>query len=454
MAALDSKHFSRRRFLKGLAAAAPLLTAPAAVRAAALGRGASVAPSERITLGFIGIGMMGRGHLGIALNTPDVQVLGVCDVDAWRRDTALNRVEKTYAARNKAGKDKSCKAYNDLRDMLARTDMDAVYIATGDRWHVPAGVMAIKSGKDVYCEKPMSLTLHEARTMIDVTRRYGGVFQVGLQQRSTPEFQKATQLVRDGRLGKVSHVYVGFPGTSGDIHLPSEPVPKTLDWDLWLGPAPWRPFNGRFHHTGQPRHVVPWHISRDFGAGNLTSNAVHAFDVVQWGLGMDNAGPVKITPPETGKVPSLTYEYPGGAILQVTWKLEKGKHYIPKGWNLNERLQNFGALFVGEKGWIHVGRAHFLKAYPQSILDGEGVKGLTHSPVVAHHRDFYQAIRTRRRPSCDVEFGGRSAMVSHLGCIAHWTGRAQTWDPVKEAFLDDEPANRFRARSFRSPWRL
>ncbi len=417
--------------------------------------GEAVAPSNRITLGFIGIGMMGRGHLRIFLNYPEAQVLAVCDVDRWRREDAKTTVEQVYAAGRTGGRYRGAEAYNDLRELLAREDVDAVIVATGDNWHGLATVLAAKAGKDVYCEKPISKTIREGRAMVEAVRRYGRVAQIGLQQRSTPEFIRACRLVRSGRIGEVKIVYVAFPGTSSNVNLPGEPVPEGLDWQQWLGPAPWRPFNGRFHRYGRPPRVVPWDFCRDFGGGNLTSNAVHAFDVVQWGLGMDQSGPVEIIPPETGRYPSLTYKYADGVLLQVVnWKLEKQKHLVPDGWDVGTRIENFGALYVGSEGWIHVGRAGYLKAYPAKILEEPSGEPDGGHPVANHHQNWLDCIRSRQRPACDVAVGCRSTIVSHLGCIAHWTGRALKWDPVKEEFIGDEEANRLRSRAMRPPWRI
>jgi predicted dehydrogenase len=413
-----------------------------------------VEPSERITLGFIGVGMMGRGHVRVCTGYPEAQILAVCDVDQWRRKNAKQTVEQAYAAAGTSGDYQGCAAYNDLRELLARDDIDAVVIATGDRWHALATVLSAKAGKDIYCEKPISLTIHEARTMVDLVRRYERVFQTGLQQRSTPEFIKACNLVQRGRIGQVKYVYVTFPGTCGNVSLPAQPVPKGLDWDLWLGPSPWRPFNARFHTYGQPPRVVPWHFCRDFGGYNLTSNAVHAFDVVQWGLGMDDSGPVEIIPPETGQVPSLTYKYANGVQLQVVDnRLEAGKHFVPAGWDVKTPIQRFGALFVGDEGWIHVGRAGYLTGYPETIFETPPGEADPFHPVTNHHQDWLTCIRSRQRPACDVEKGCRSTIVAHLGCIAHWTGRALTWDPATEEFLDDE-ANRLRRRAMREPWTI
>jgi predicted dehydrogenase len=446
---------TRRQFLRRTALAGGLAAAPWVVPSSVLGGQGSIAPSNRITLGFIGVGMMGRGHLRCFLRYPEAQVLAACDVDRWRREDARAVTEEVYGAARAAGSYRGCEIYNDLRDLLARDDIDAVVIATGDRWHALATVLAAQAGKDVYCEKPVSLTIRESRTMIDTVRRYGRVFQAGLQQRSTPEFVRACDLVRRGAIGKVRVVYIAHPGTNGDVSLPAEPVPDGLDWDLWLGPSPWRPFNGRFHIYGQPPRVVPWDFCRDFGGGNLTSNAVHAFDVVQWGLGMDHSGPLEITPPETGKAPVLTYKYAGGTLLQVVpWRLDPRQVLVPQGWAENTRLQAFGAVFVGDRGWIHVGREGYLAAYPAEILRQPSGRERRARPVTNHHQNWLDSIRARQRPACDVEKGCRSTMVAHLGCIAHRMRRPLRWDPVREEFAGDEEANRMLARSMREPWRL
>jgi hypothetical protein len=404
-------------------------------------------------MGFIGVGAMGQGHLHHLLHYPQVQVLGICDVDRWRREQGKSADDQAYAARRASGTYRACSAYNDLRELLARDDIDAVVIATGDNWHGPATVLAAKAGKDIYCEKPVSLTIREARAMVDAVRRYGRVCQSGLQQRSSAEFRKACALVQGGAIGRVQIVYTIFTGAASDVNLPAEPVPDGLDWDLWLGPAPWRPFNKAFHHYGPPQGVVPWSFCRDFSGGNLASNTVHALDTIQWGLGMDETGPVEIYPPGTGQYPNLTYRYANGVLVQVVdWRLEKQKHFIPKGWDENTPIQNFGAVFVGQRGWIHVGREGYLAAYPPQILQ-EPAGRLDHIHAVnSHHQNWLDSIRSRGRPVCDIALGARSTMVSLLGCVAHWTGRPLRWDPVQEIFLGDDEANRYLSRAMRPPW--
>lgn len=442
---------TRREALRRVASAAGAVAAPFVASPWLLGREGGAAPGDRIALGFIGIGMMGQGHLRTLLGYPDVRVVAVCDVDTWRRENARESVDKAYA--QAGGPAEGCGAHGDLRALLDRKDIDAVVIATGDNWHVPASILAARAGKDIYCEKPLSKTIREARALVQAVRRHDRVLQTGLQQRSTPDFRRACDLVQKGRIGKVTHVYVSFPGTNSDVTLPSDPVPDGLDWDLWLGPAPKRPYNSRFHSYGAPPRVVPWDFCRDFGGGNLTSNAVHAFDVAQWGLGMDESGPVKIVPPGAGDAPSLTYTYASGVQLIVDWKLDPERHFVPKGWNAETRIESFGALFVGEEGWIHVGRQGYLRSFPEEIVARQEAGPRPH-PIPDHHHDWLACIRSRGRPACDVEIGCRSTIVSHLGCIAHWTGRPLSWDPAREEFLGDEEANRLRSRTMREPWAL
>ncbi len=444
-------HVTRRDFLRRSAALGTPLVIPSSVLASA----GTTAPSNRIGLGFIGVGMMGQGHLHHLLHYAEVQVLGVCDVDRWRREHGKAAADHAYASRRAGGTYRACHAYNDLREMLARDDIDAIVVATGDNWQALATILAAKAGKDVYCEKPVALTVREARAMVDAVRRYGRVCQCGLQQRSSAEFRKACALVQGGAIGKVQIVYTVFTGAASDVNLPAEPVPEGLDWDLWLGPAPWRPFNSRFHHYGRPPFVIPWYFCRDFSGGNLASNAVHGLDTIQWGLGMDHSGPIEIIPPGTGSYPSLTYKYADGTLVQVVdGRLEPGKHFIPKGWDQATPIQSFGAVFVGERGWIHVGREGYLQAYPAEILD-EPSGRLDHIRAVnSHHRNWLHSIRSRARPACDIALGAGSTIVALLGCIAFWTGRPLRSDPAQEVFLGDEEANRYLSRAMRPPWTI
>jgi predicted dehydrogenase len=445
----------------------------------------AAAPSDRVTVGFIGIGMMGRGHLRRMLSNPDVQILAVCDVDQWRMKDAQAQVEAAYAAEQKAGTYKGCAAYTDFRELLARPDIDAVLIATGDRWHAVMSVMAAKAGKDIYCEKPVSLTIHESRAMVEAVRRYVRVFQGGFQQRSVRDFATAVHLIHSGRIGPLKTIFCNWVGTSTVVNLAEEALPSTVDWDMWIGPSPWHPFNSRFHFVGEPKRVVPWDFNRDFAGGSVTSNGVHHLDIAQWAMGMDESGPIEISAPVTGNPTKtiVTYKYANGVTVQsFPHYLDPDAQDIPKGFDPQTRFQ-WEVLFVGDHGWIVAGRQGPLKASSPAILADVHVdppEPLTPPPAAGrgadartgatpprelaeqlyrargytHHDNWIQAIRMRQPPISDVVSATRSTNVAHLANIATWTGRPQKWDPIKEAFIDDDEANRMRQRALRAPWTL
>ena len=441
---------SRRSFLRR---AGTLAAAPWILPASARGADGFTSPSNRITMASIGLGGMGTGHLHRFLEYPDVQVLGVCDVDGWRRERAQKLVETKYAEQHTAGTYRGCTACVEFRDLLARADLDAVAIVMGERWHPVATVLAAEAGKDIYVEKPISLTIAEGRAMVQAVRRYGRVCQVGLQQRSMPEFQLAARMVRQGVLGKLKAIYTVHNGASSYVDLPAEPTPPTLDWDRWVGPSPWHPFHHRLHYVGQPVGVVPWSFHRDFGAGSLGSGGVHAFDVVQWALGLDHSGPLEIIPVESGLQPYLTFKYPNDVILQVVdGRLDPKKVAIPPGWDPMTSIQAFGGVFVGDRGWLHVGRHGYLTCHPAGLLENH--PGRNSHSIDWHHRNWLDSIRTRKLPAADVAASCQSTIVSLLGCIARWTGRPLKWDPAAEQFPGDDEANCLRSRALREPWRV
>jgi len=425
---------TRRVFLRHAGASAgAALAFPAIVPASSLGAPGRAAPSDRITLGFIGIGKQGEGHVRGLLRHREVQVIGICEVYRKFRDMAVNMARQAYAGRRGQGTYAGCKGYNDYREMLQRDDMDAVLIATPDHQHALPTLLAARAGMDVYCEKPMSLTIAEARAMVRAVRRYGRVFQTGSQQRSGREFRTACELVRSGCIGEVKEVWVGVGGPSGPCYLPPQPVPDGLDWDRWLGPAPWRPF----HEVLRPphnQHFPNWRAYRDYSGGGMTDWGAHHFDIAQWGLGMDDSGPVEILPPNGGGVKYLTYVYANGVVM---YRRDPG-----------------GITFKGTEGEIWVNRGR-LESRPARILAAQLKPTDVHlyrSP--GHHNDWLQCIRRRRRPICDVEIGCRSVSVCHLGNIAYRLKRALKWDPAAERFVNDPVANRMLSRPYREPWHL
>ncbi|MCU0960234.1 MAG: Gfo/Idh/MocA family oxidoreductase [Pirellulaceae bacterium] len=445
------RRYSRRQLLRRSAALAGAAAVPWIIPSTVLGRDGATAPSNRITVGSIGVGMMGRGHFRLFTDYADVELLALSDVDPWRRNDSTQVLERAYGARKASGIYRGFAAYSDFRELLSRDDIDAVIIATGERWHPAITVLAAQAGKDIYCEKPISLTVRQARTMAQAVRRHNCVFQTGLQQRNSPEYRQAMELIHAGRIGEVKLAYVSDSGVSPYQNFPAEPVPEGLDWEMWLGPCPWYPFNYQYHHTGPPQNVVPWSCNRAFGAGGMTSGTVHNLDSAHEGLRKDGTGPVRLTPAGVDGEPSLTFTYADGTRIVFATVLQPDKHPIPEGWNPATPIQNFGVLFVGDRGWIHVERFGVLNCFPSYVLDAEVAK--THS-VRENHRDWLDCIRTRRRPRADVEIGACSTILSHLGCIVLWTGRPLVWDPVAETFPGDAEANALLSRAAREPWNV
>ncbi|MDQ3815549.1 MAG: Gfo/Idh/MocA family oxidoreductase [Armatimonadota bacterium] len=424
---------TRRQFLQGAAAT---FAAPYIITSTALGAGQRPPASERITLGWIGIGHQagGMGEFGPAgggglinafLGNPTVQFIAVCDVNSNHREAARARAEEKY---------KGVAAYNDFRELLARDDIDAVGIATPDHWHAIISIEAAKAGKDIYCEKPLSLTIREAQEMRETVRRYGRIFQTGSMQRSMREFSRACELVRNGRIGKIKSITISLPNngkSSDEKWYPTEPVPAGLDYNLWLGPAPWKPFN---YERISGNYGGGWRYVRDYSGGMMTDWGAHHFDIAQWGLGMDGSGPVEVYPPDGKDHPTLTYVYGNG----IPMSLGPGP----------------GVIFTGEEGEIQVGRG-FFKSSPMDLSREEPGPGeIRLGRGRSHYDDWLAGIKTRELPICDVAVGASSVTVCHLGNIAKWLNRPLKWDPEKEEVIGDPEAIRWIDRPRRTPWHL
>jgi len=477
----DTRRLTRRQFLGRTAALSGIVAAPWLIPSSARGAGENVAPSERITVGLIGKGLMGGGHLHRLAGDQDVQVLAVCDVDRLRCEDGKRYVEETYAADRSSGTYRGCAAYNDYRELLARPDIDAVVIVTPDHWHALQAIDAAKAGKDIYCEKPISITIRQGRRLVEEVRRYGRVFQTGTQYRSIPTIRQVCEFVRAGGLGRVKSVFTlwnslaGFIGASRfkpyaqvvdveklgssyvplDFALPAEPVPEGLDWDLWVGPAAWYPYN-HLYHTNPSPGVVPWSFCEDFGAASVTWYHSHSADVIQYALGMENSGPVELIHPGSGEYPTLTCKYANGTLLHLVdhWGMVKD---VYKAVPATARLEgNFGGVFVGERGWVtSMSTGGPVEGGPEEIF--EEMKLRTRQVNIGennHHSNWFECIRTRRQPSCGEEIGHRSASLGHLTIIAHKLQRSLKWDPDKEEFTGDEAANHLRSCAMRSPWRI
>ena len=426
-----NKRLNRRDFLKtSIGAAVASITVPNIVPSSVFGQDA---PGGRITLGFIGCGKQGTYLLNSFLNSPETQVVAACDVDKLKLARA-RRVAEDYYSSKSGGAFKGCETYGDFRDLLARDDIDAVVIATPDHWHAITVIESAKAGKDVYCEKPLSQTIKQARAMVDAVRRYGRIFQTGSMQRSDQRFRFACELVRNGYIGQLKHVTVGIGGPPDDNPLGAEPVPDYLDWDMWLGPALWRPYNSELSPHISYDNFPRWREHSDYGGGGMTDWGAHHFDIAQWGMGMDRSGPVEIIPPDGKTCRVLTYKYKSGVTMTRD--------------NAN------GVLFIGTKGEVEVNRG-FLRTNPVSLMNQRiGPNEIHLYDSNNHYTDWLDAIRKRTEPICDIETGCRSVTVCHLGNIAYKLGRPLKWDPETEVFVGDDEANRLLSRPMRSPWHV
>jgi predicted dehydrogenase len=431
-----SNRVSRRQFLKRAGAvAAGAIAMPAIVPASAFGQNA---PSERLNIGMIGMGKMMSGHLGVFLGRPDTQILAMCDVESERLEFHKNHANETYAQQQNLTTYDGVKTYHDFRELLARDDIDAIVTATPDHWHALIAIAAAEAGKDTYGEKPLSYSIYEAQKMVEAVRRYGRVFQTGSMQRSERGFRVACELVRNGRIGKIKEVFVSVGGPPIDCNLPAEPVPAGLDWDFWLGPAPYRPYNSDIAPGREYKGWPNFRAYRDYAGGGMTDWGAHHFDIAQWGLGMDGSGPVEIIPPNGKDVKMLTYRYANGVVMY------HGEGTDPQA----------GVEFVGEKGRVFVNRG-YLRTDPEGLEKepiGPDEIHLYESP--GHQQDWINCIKTRKRPITDVEIGASSVIVCHLGNIAYRLQRPLQWDPDKQQFLNDDEATRLMARPMRGPWRV
>ncbi len=437
----------RRQFLKRTAFATAAATAfPAIIPSRAYGAAGGVAPSNRLAIGMIGMGTMNRGHLANALRHPAVQVVALADVESTRLEACKAQVEKVYGDISSGGSYKGCEIYMDFRDLLARPDIDAVMIATPDHWHSIPSVLAAKAGKDIYCEKPMVHSVEEGRAVVKAVRRYGRVFQTGSQQRSDFDqyFVNAAELVRNGAIGDVKAIDIGVGGPARDCTgLPAQPVPPTMNWDMWLGPAPWRPYNWNISPMNYG-HFPDWRSYRSYGGGSLSDFGAHNFDIAQWAMNMDDSGPVKFVHPDDREGPDkrMMMVYANG---------------VPMYHGLNPETKGVGGsycVFYGTKGTIFVSR-DFLRADPENIVKmSYGENGVRLNRRRTHFDDWMESIKTRQKPIADVEIGHRTATICALANICYQIGRSFDWDPVAERVPNDVEANRSLGYTFRAPYSL
>lgn len=428
---MHTESISRRDFLKAGAVVSSFMIVPRHV----LGRGYQ-APSDMIALGFIGCGRQSSGLRNRFLDTRETRIVAASDVYALKQDAFVNAANKWYSEKLGQGDYKAAVGIGDFRELLSRKDIDAVVIASPDHWHAAMAVRAAEAGKDIYCEKPLSLTVREGRAMVNAARKHNRVFQTGSMQRSAPEFTKAVQLVRSGAIGTVKKVYVNVGGPPKDWDLKSETRPDGLNWDFWMGPNTIeRPYNNELAPAMDATFWPKWRDYAEFGGGGMTDWGAHMFDIAQWGLDMDASGPVELIYSEPGK--GLVYKYAHGAEL-VHRPMEGKPH----------------CHFTGTDGELFVARGE-IRTTPEPLKDKTFAPGDSKVYVSDnHYKDFLSAIRTRKPPICDVETGHRTASVCNIGNIAYRLQRSLKWDPKAESFVKDKEADQLLGRAMRKEWKV
>lgn len=455
---------SRRRFLRKAAAGAAAAALPAIVPASA--RGAN-APSNRITVGQIGCGHQSTRIVPAFLAHDDVQMLAVCDVNrrgdgyyhpgqVLGRETAKQWVEEHYAKKAAAGQFKGCQAYADFRQLLQRSDIDAVSIVVPDNWHALVAIAAAQAGKDIYCEKPLALTIYEGQLMVKAVRKHQRIFQTGAQFRSSPAVRRACELVRNGRLGEIRRVHTTVDPNSFPSPGPGwqpMPVPDGFDYAFWLGPAPEAPFH-------RERCFFRWRYILDYANGQTANFGAHSNDIVQWALGMDHTTPVEFED-QGAEFP------PAGSLFTAATKTAFRARYANGVELVCETGKTSGAKFEGTEGRLEVTLGGRLATFPQNLKDSQIGPNEIHLPASNpsheihnrqhvdedHVRNFLDAVKSRKDPIEPVEVGYRTACLCILANIAQRLRRKFAWDPVAER-SPDEDVNRMLRRAMRQPWQL
>ncbi len=420
------QHWTRRQFMKGATATlGGIVAAPTVITGTALGAQGRASASERITVGVIGMGGRGRRVTDAFIAQPDTQVVAICDVNRSRRDAGRDQVNKKYG-------NEDCDTYSDFLEVLDRPDIDAVLIATGDNWHSGVAILAARAGKDMYCEKPMSVCITESRAVADTMRKLGRVFQCGTQRRSLGNFRFAANLALSGKLGQLKELHAEESKGFQDIHstiLPAEPEPprEEFDWNRWLGPAQWRPYNKQYPTRGF------WSGHLDFSGGSVTEWGSHTVDLCQWANNTDETGPVEFW----REGDRFIGRYESGVKLVIRTGLRFGSCPV---------------RYEGEEGWVETGDSGQLEVHPKSLLAERRFQG--GYPPDNHVRAFLDCFKTREQTISNAEVAHRSISACHVANICKRLDRPIKWDPAKEQCIDDDEANRLCSRAYREPWYL
>jgi len=432
--------------------AAGALSLPAFVPASALGAAGAVSPANKIALACIGVGIQGSGNMQAFLNHPEVRVAAVCDVHETQRTRGKQAVDGHYG-------NQDCVAYRDFRELVSRKDLDAVLICTPDHWHPLIAIEAARQGKHIYCEKPMGWSVRAAQSVRKAVHERKVAFQFGTQQRSDRKFRRACELVRNGKIGQLKTILIGVPGSvSSCPPQPTEPVPKELDYDLWLGPATMAPYSyQRCRPYTQKDGWSTWYSISDYCMGMIGNWGVHHLDIAQWANNTELSGPAEIE--GTGEFPKnmltdcatswqVENRYANGVVLVHMDDATSKKH--------PHQVGGFGhgVAFVGTEGWIHVDRGN-LVTQPESLMETKsGANDVQLFASVNHHANFVDAAKGRSQPASPIDSAVRVDTLCHLQHLAIKLRRKLRWDPVKELFLNDEQANAMLDRPMRAPWKV
>ncbi len=450
---MNNKKFNRRSFIKGISAAGAALAFPAVVPSSVFGADGAIAPSNRINMGFIGVGNQGTWDLQGFLSDNRIQAMAVCDPNRqsdgyWGgavggRENAKRIVERRYSEQRRSGAYKGCDSYEDFRQLLSRPDIDAVEIATPDHWHALLTVLAAKAGKDIYCQKPLSLTVADGRAMVNAVKRYGRILQTGSQQRSDQRFRFACELARNGRIGKLHTVKCGLPAGTPDysagknISTDPKPAPDGFNYELWLGPALWAPYC-------PARCFVNFRWVLDYSGGQLTDWGGHHPDIAQWGMGTEYTGPVEIKNAKGEFAKGPLWNTAEHYYFECIYK--NGVKLI-----ISDSIRG-GVTFEGSDGWVWVDRGA-IDAKPKDLLKSViGPNEIHLYKSDDHFRNFIDCVISRKEPIAPAEVAHRSITIAHLGNIAMILGRDLKWDPDTERVIDDQAANEMLSRAYRQPW--
>jgi len=436
---------TRRNFIKAALIGTPsVLGFPYVVPSAVLVGGGKVPPSNRINLGLIGTGNVNRRHRDAFLLENDCRIIAVCDPVLSRRQEYQAHINRAYA-------DTLCADYLDFRDLLARTDIDAVCIATPDHWHSVHTISALQAGKDVYVEKPLTLTVTEGSEIVKTTKRYSRILQTGLQRRSGSNYRYVCELVRNGRIGKLNRVEVGIiginPGIQAGKNFPATAIPKDFDYDLWLGPAPFSPYCPQ--RVARGHESCYWYYIYDYSVGFISGNGIHFVDIAQWGIG-DHIKPVEVR--------VISADIPSDGLIDdpIAWLAEVTySNGVLMSYSSQDNPHPDGIRYIGDQGWIHISGGGTITASSMDITKSVIRPNEIHLYAgLEHHRNFLDCIKSRLPAAASEKIGHHATTTCNVVEISARLGRKVRWDASSEQFIDDDQANRLLLRSMRAPWHI